>query len=191
MKDNMYEAIKKAKTAVLKTVKEKKPVLILAAGLLGIVLILFSELSGGEKTQQTAPDNIIEDYENRLSAQLGELIAQIDGAGRTSLMLTLECGEESVYARDSSENTQKQNNSSEDENVEQTDTNIEYKYIIIESTGSTEDGLRLMTLKPRVRGVAVVCDGGDSAVVRAQITEAVCAVLAVSAARVSVAKMTA
>lgn len=42
------------------------------------------------------------------------------------------------------------------------------------------------TITPTVRGVAVVCGGSESAVVRQKVTDAVCKALGVSAARVCV-----
>lgn len=42
------------------------------------------------------------------------------------------------------------------------------------------------TVTPTVRGVVVVCKGGDNAVVREKVSEAVCKALGVSAARVCV-----
>ncbi|HBH94306.1 MAG TPA: hypothetical protein DDX91_01030, partial [Ruminococcaceae bacterium] len=42
------------------------------------------------------------------------------------------------------------------------------------------------TITPTIRGVAVVCKGGENAVVREKVSEAVCKALGVSAARVCV-----
>ena len=69
---------------------------------MGIILLIISELipsgSGkekGETPEQTAADSYTqyaEDIEQRLTA----LISQIDGAGKTKVMVTLECSDENV-----------------------------------------------------------------------------------------------
>lgn len=50
----------------------------------------------------------------------------------------------------------------------------------------TEKGSAAASLTPSVRGVAVVCKGCDSAVVRQKVTDAVCKALGVNAAKVCI-----
>lgn len=44
-------------------------------------------------------------------------------------------------------------------------------------------------IQPKIRGVAVVCEGGGSDAVRQEITQAITAVLDISASRVYITKM--
>ena len=53
-----------------------------------------------------------------------------------------------------------------------------------------EQPLVTMELQPEVRGVVVVCEGGDSPGVAAQVVSTVKVALNISSARISVSKMT-
>ena len=46
-----------------------------------------------------------DDYETELENRLTELIESIDGAGKTKVMLTVDCGDENVYATDNKNGT--------------------------------------------------------------------------------------
>ena len=55
--------------------------------------------------------------------------------------------------------------------------------------GTGDSALVETTWLPEVRGVAVVCQGGDDAAVQARLTEMVSVLLGVSTNRISIAKM--
>ena len=83
-----------------------------------------------------ADDNV---YRQQLEQQLSDLIAQVEGAGKTTVMITLESGEETIYALDTlSGQTQEQQT-----------------HVLL------DDGTALAqtVCTPRVCGVAVVCEG--------------------------------
>lgn len=96
-------------------------------------------------------------------------------------MVTFESGGEDIYLHDFDygENADPEGKNS----IERKD-----EYVIIDSS-SGEQGIVVRRAEPKVRGVAVVCEGGGSDKVCAQITQAVTALLDISSARVSVAKM--
>ncbi|MBQ4604094.1 MAG: stage III sporulation protein AG, partial [Clostridia bacterium] len=62
------------------------------------------------------------------------------------------------------------------------------EYVIVDGD-SGERGIVVRVAEPKIRGVAVVCKGADSETVRSRIVETVTALLDISSARVSVAKM--
>lgn len=76
----------------------------MAVGLLGLVLLgVSSWLPAKSKPETTAPmpqSTITSDYEAHLEARLQTLISNLAGAGETRVMVTLQCGEESIYAAD-------------------------------------------------------------------------------------------
>lgn len=76
----------------------------MAVGLLGLVLLgISSWLPAKSKPETTAPmpqSTITSDYEAHLEARLQTLISNLAGAGETRVMVTLQCGEESIYAAD-------------------------------------------------------------------------------------------
>ena len=57
-------------------------------------------------------------------------------------------------------------------------------------TGDGKEGLLVTEIQPTVRGVVVVCDGGDRDDVRERVIQAVAVALDVSSKRVCVVKST-
>ncbi len=160
---------------------DKKSVIVIIIGVIGIILLVVSELIPSESkndSKKNEDDTVAitySDYEKDVEERLESLISKIDGAGSVRVMVTLDCTVESVYAQKEKE-TAGENKSRENE------------YVIIKSSDG-ESGILLKTTQPKIRGVAVVCSGGNSAVVRQNITNTVTAVLGISSARVNISAM--
>ena len=160
------------------------PVLVLFA--VGLAALVFSELWQGSNDAQTqavtVPNRVsTQEYVQSLEERLTSIISSIDGAGVTRVMITLESGNEDVYLH----------NYDYGEDVDEGGAgNREMKdeYVIVDS-GGAENGIVIRVEEPRIRGVAVVCEGGGNAYVKTQIISTVTALLDISSARVSVAKM--
>ena len=166
--------------------------LVLAAGLIGLLLLCVTSLPGTRpKTSgggtNPAGESIrvdLTDYERQLEHRLGDIIAAIAGAGDTKVMLTLDCGSEPIYAvQGKSDSRHSASDSTSEESL-----SASKEYVIVGS-GSSGQGLILKMVEPQVRGVAVICRGGDDIIVRQAIVEAVTAVLGIGSNKVSVAKM--
>ncbi len=164
----------------------KKLMLVVMLLVSGIILLLASELVTTEETAslqsaETTSNTDLQEYSERLEQRLTSIISSIDGAGATRVMVTLESGSEDIYLHDFDygENADPSGKNS----IERKD-----EYVIIDGS-SGEQGIIVRRAEPKVRGVAVVCEGGGSDQVRSQIVEAVTALLDISSARVSVAKM--
>ena len=164
---------------------EKKMLVAVLLLVSGAAVLLFSETAESKKvlvtdaavTEKTDADEYITDLENRLTS----MISLIDGAGETRVMITLESGSEEIYLHDYDYG--ENNDPSGKNSLERKD-----EYVIVDGeTG--EKGIVVRVAEPRIRGVAVVCKGADSETVRSRIVETVTALLDISSARVSVAKM--
>lgn len=129
---------------------------------------MISGKSSNKEPETENYENMIDEYVTQTENKLQSLISSIEGAGETKIMITIESGEENIYARDI--NSEKS------------------EYVVIKSN-SVEGGMLLKTVRPEIRGVAVVCEGGDNAKVRIDIINAVCSSLGVSSAKISIAKM--
>ena len=72
--------------------------LAVAVGVLAMLLLLLSELLPSGNTQKaaasTAQTTAVSQYQTQLEQQLERLISQLQGAGRTTVMITLTTGEE-------------------------------------------------------------------------------------------------
>ncbi len=159
-----------------KTKLDKKAVVIILAGIVGVVMLVISELvpqnepaeAEPQPQAQTGYETYAEDTEKRLE----EMISSIQGAGKTKVMITLECLDENVYAVEEKSN----------------DSSYENSVVIVENDDG-ENGILLKVTQPKIRGVAVVCAGGASPTVRQSIIDTLTAVLDVSSARISIATM--
>ena len=149
--------------------KQNRAKLAVALGAAAMVLILLSELIPAPSTPtvstpETAP--AAAQYKQQLEQQLETLIGQVEGAGETTVMLTLESGEETIYALDTlSGQTQSQQT-----------------HVLLDDGTALEE----TTYLPTVCGVAVVCEGGGDVRVAARITELVAALLDVPTNRICV-----
>ena len=155
--------------------KDKKALLTVIIGITGMLLVLLSELplfSGSERTEKENESYI----SNSLEEDTERLISKIEGAGKVSVMLTYDCSEETVWAKDS----EQQSNSDKKEAFEE-------RHIIIDSQNG-ETGLAVKVLYPRVRGVAVVCSGGDDPLVKSEIKALLSALFDIGSNRISIAR---
>ncbi len=188
------EAFREKGKKLLESIKaDKKLAIIVFVGFAGILLLLASELiklpekeaeQTSEETTQTEY-NYAQDIEKRLS----DIVSSIEGAGKTKVMVTLENGVESVYAADG-RNTSERTSEEKNEGIEINEkSSEESEYIILQSNGNRDEGLVIKVIQPKIRGVAIVCEGGDSAYVRQHVMQAVTAVLDIGASRVSISRM--
>lgn len=174
----------------LKFRKETLLKLVIAAGIAGIALIFISSVFTGQK--KTAAETDVqpcetmqtEEYREMLSEELGNMVASIEGAGRTKLMLTLDGTVKNIYASDRDIQHKGSSQSSGD-----VLDNEKRSCIVIRSGSGTEQALIIGQTMPAVRGVLIVCEGGGSKEVAERIKTAVSAALNISASRVCVLKM--
>ncbi len=152
----------------------------------GVILLIASEISPEEKSVAAEPESsgvqvCGDEYIKQLEERLVSIISSVYGAGETRVMVTLESGSEDVYLHNYDYG---ENNGSDGKNsFERKD-----EYVIVDGS-SGEQGIVVRQSEPKIRGVAVVCEGGGNQSVKQQITETVTALLDISSARVSVAKM--
>ncbi len=161
----------------------KKLALIVIAGFLIIALIFISELDFNtidSSKIEIKEEMSTEEYCAYLEEKVTEIIECIDGAGKTKVMITLSETTEYIYATND-KNTRKSNDASDDSAVEN-------DYVIIEKDNN-DAGLLIKTIEPKVRGVAIVCEGGNNSTVQNQIYSAISAVLNISTSRISISKL--
>ena len=162
---------------------EKRVRLLAVLGAVGVLLICLSEFitfPTPKDAKSEASATSTSDYCDTTEDKLENIIAQVAGAGRVQVMITLESSDEKVYAADEKTDTK----TGTDTQQKSTDE----KYVLIDN-GAGDDGILLKTNAPKVKGVIVVCDGGDDPTVAKQITDAVSAALGIGANRISVLKM--
>jgi stage III sporulation protein AG len=157
-------------------IKNKKNFLVISLGILGIVLILISEILPEKKEDKIPVSAESCVFEKEIEAKLEEAVSQINGAGKTDITVTFDSSREFFYAKNSSEN------------IADSESETESEFVILEGSEG-EEPIILKTTEAKVRGVLVVCEGGDDPFVCEKILEAICALLDVPSNKVSVAKM--
>ena len=126
----MNEAVEKIKERIK---GDRRLALIVIAGALGIILLTFSELIPEKKEKKPEADTgtNLADYEENIEKRLSDLVASIEGAGRTRVMVTVDSGDENVYA-------------TEDKSGEKT---YERDYVVVKRSGD-EEGMLLKIIEP-------------------------------------------
>lgn len=152
--------------------KDKKTMFIIFVGFVGMILILFSPNS-----EKADVDNNNSDHVNFnsdiIQSDVELMIESIKGAGKTKVYITYESDSEYVYAM----NVDEKSNGS--------DLHYKSEYIITDD----ETGLILKVIYPKVRGVAIICEGGDDPFVKEKIYSVISALFDISINKISVTDM--
>ena len=154
--------------------------LIIIGGLIGIALIFLSSYfptgSGGSGSAEETLDKIsAQEYTSQLEENLIQIISHIDGAGEAKVMITLETGVETKYATQEKSSTESGTS--------------EVSYITVRDANGSERALAVTEVQPTVKGVVVVCPGGEEPVVQQRIISAVTTALDISSKRVFVTRL--
>lgn len=171
--------------------KDKFRKIIVFSGILGIALIFFSGFVKPANTKKVKinSDNNTQDYVTRLENSLKEMVSSIKGAGNTKVLVTLESSEETVYATEEKKNKQATEDKSEGQMSKKKESDdCEKKYITVRDADGTEHALSVTQIQPTVKGVVVVCDGGDNPEVQKRVTDAIKTALNITSKRVYVTK---
>ena len=175
---------------VLKNDKYKKIVII--SGLVGILLIFLSSFSSCDKKEspQNKNDDItVEEYRTQIENSLKEIVSTIQGAGKAKVLVTVENGTETVYATEQKKNKESAEDKSNGETTKKKESDdSEVRYITVKDSNGTEKALSVTQVQPTVKGVVIVCDGGDNPNTQQRIINAVTTALNITSKRVCVTK---
>lgn len=167
---------------------------VIIVGFVGIALILFSEFFKDNRQNDEMKNNnsqiayvSLTEYENQLEQSLAEIICSINGAGTTKVMLTMDSTVEQVFASNKNMSQNNSNNEKQSDITSNKDVTAESTYITVELSDGTEQTVLVKEIQPKVRGVLVVCAGGDNSVVKEKVIDAVTKALDISSSKVSVA----
>lgn len=189
-KEKALEIWKKA-VSIFNTDKKIKWIVLI--GMIGILLILLSEiLPQNTKTPQDAVSVSIdnETFCRQAEEKIYNLVSSIQGVGEAQVWVTLESGAEYVYLQEEIRNTDTTKDyDSEGVKTLREKDNSEQKYILVNKNGE-EQPLLQKQLEPTVQGVVIVCEGAGSAQVNEQVVNAVTCALGISSNRVYVAQLT-
>ena len=144
--------------------------------LAGILLMVFpykeeaSEIPAPVSQETTNQDGSLQDA-------LEEILSEISGAGKVSVLLTQAAGEETLYQTNENVSSDEGGNNSRRETV------------LISGSGREETGLIRQVKAPTYLGAVIVCQGADNASVRLAVVDAVRSATGLTTDRISVVKM--
>lgn len=161
--------------------------LLLVAGAVGIALLALSELLP-ERTESAVPSMTAEAFVQQTEERLRGIVSRIDGAGECEVMVTLANGVEYVYATEQRVSSDRREDTDDSASRLTQSDGSESSAIVID-TDNGREGLLVTEIQPTVRGVVIVCEGGDREDVRQRIIDAVTVAMDLSAKRVCVTKL--
>lgn len=135
---------------------------------IGLIMTVSFSSDNAAKSETSSDEITMGILSDELEERIVSLCERVEGVSDVRVMLTLDTSEEYVYAKD----------------IEESDSYTKSQY----ATVTSDDGsLKLYVICPRVRGVAIVCKGGEKGKVKQTLTELVSSALGISSSRVSVA----
>ena len=165
-------------TRIKLTDKRYMPVILAMLCTLGLLLILLPGKTSADGKESVSSDgDELAKYGASLEERFGHIVSEMEGAGEAKVMITFDSSFEKVYAG----NARVEEGSSGGKTSE--------KQLVLAGSGtSSETPVLLKEMCPRVRGVAVICDGAGDKEVERKIKEAAVSLFGISEFKVYVAK---
>lgn len=149
----------------------RAPILLICAAIVGAMILLFAK-GGGENTDASADRDVGVYYSEKLEGRVNELVLSLAGIDRVTSIVTLDGSGEYRYAKN--------------EKGVEGDAAHSADYLVIgKKTG--DEALLVKEMYPEIRGIAVVCTGGDNSAVREKVTRLLSAAFGMSANKIEVA----
>lgn len=145
--------------------------------ILGIGIVLMLLPTGGSEPEVQHETTVPTQPQLSTQEALEEILAQIQGAGKVRVLLTIAQGESVQYQTDVD------SASGTDSSSSKVDT------VILTDASKAQQGLVRQIDPPVYLGAVVVCQGADSAAVRLAIMEAVADATGLTLDKISVLKM--
>lgn len=145
-------------------------------------------ISGTQEAAET--DTATSTYEEQLEKRLSAILSQVAGAGRVEVMVTLESRGERIVEKDTPESrksVEETDSSGGSRTTDEQDWGEETVYYEDGSGGKSPYVVK--ELEPNIEGVLVLAEGGDSAVVKQELLEAVQALFPIEAHKVKIMKL--
>lgn len=162
---------------IYKEYLKNKKYIILIMACIGILCIIFSYTYSERKDENV--DNFSEyEYIKQLEARTAKLVSKINGAGECVVMINYDTSVESVYVTEN----KKSYDNNQNENRGETEDNV----LTMTDSSGNQSALIKKKIMPKISGVTVVCDGGNSKYVQTNVINAVSVLLNIGSNKVCV-----
>ncbi len=166
--------------------KLKNPKVLIIIGIVGILMIFLSSLVDKEDTtpkSRTSSEITAEEYREGLEESIKEIVKEITGSKKVTVIVTLESGMRYKYA----DITEGSSADKTDNSTVSSSSELKQDYVTVKTADGGEQALLVTTQMPEVRGVAIVCRGGDNQAIAEKIENTVTAALNITSQRVHIA----
>lgn len=164
--------------------------------MIGTVLIVVSNLISCNNsqtvkkaiTEKTNDSLVNQEINYKLEQKLAKILAEIQGVGKVSVLISYESGPETVLAREerkAKSNTDEKDITGSQRRVQEDDNESK---IVLSSQGGDGKPLVVRKIAPVIKGVVVAAQGGGEQKIKKDIIEAVVAVTGIPEYRVQVFK---
>ena len=174
--------------------EDKKIKIVITLGLVGIFLIFMSNfwnVEGKKNSDVKSLKNKISDEvkQEKLQKNLENIVSAIHGAGKAKVLVTFESSSQTVYAVEEKKNKETSEDKSDGEITRKKESDdCEKKYITVKDSDGVERALAVTEIEPKVKGVIIICPGGDDMLVKSRIISAITTSLNISKKQVCVTK---
>ena len=149
--------------------------------LAGIVLM---NVPGKESANDTVNTNDGSEFSiDEFESGVEKILAECEGVGRVKVILSVDSGPESVYAKEARKSQREQREGV----ILESDSDT--KPSIMSEGSGKESPIKIKVMYPQFRGALVVCDGADDAAVRRTVIESISALTGLKSDCISVIKM--
>lgn len=179
--ETKQERIKKWILDKMKEIGLLKLVLLLFAGILLLLTTIPSESieksETGDHTTIVTKTNEQKIFKEEMERQLSLALEQVQGIGKTKIMITLKATKELIINKDRpmKEEENKEKDSTGGERI-QSSKEMEETTILVSDDSGTQTPYVIKELEPEIAGIVVVAQGGDEERIIKEITDA-CEVL--------------
>ena len=156
----------------------------------GILLLVIAMPTEKTNTQTDVTDEVdtssvtTDDYVTTLERRLENALEQVEGVGKTSVMITLASSSEKIIEKDTETRSSTSNGSDNESSI----TNDVSEQAVYSSLSVGEVPYVKQEISPVIEGVLVIAEGGDEAVIKQNITEVVQALFGVDTHKIRVMK---
>lgn len=187
----------------LKDMKKDQWLIVILAGVLLFIIVLptgggkkekakdkekTEGLQPGTAAEETMEGEGVEAYETYLERRLEKLLGRMEGVGKIQVMVTLEDNGEQVLEKDEKESRTTTGEGSGESARTATEVNLEYATIFVEENGNKTPYI-IQIKNPKVKGVAVICEGGADSSVAQNISKTIGALFSIETHKIMVMKM--
>ncbi len=172
--------------------KKENAKFLVVLGIVGMVLVALSGLTGGGEDaapaeQATGSGYTVAEYQALLEQEIAAVVTKMTGEKNVTVMVTLSSGTEYIYASDKDWSSETAASTTSDSTGSSEKGSNTETYVMVEDANGNQVALLCKELTPTVQGVVVVFPGGENEALASKVQTAVKTALHVTSRRVCVA----